>query len=141
MAAYALNGGHQWVVLNAFAHSQGALQGKARNFPFSHEGDARMGLRVDDELFEHLGARRSTGDAVVRAHRYHATPRSGFGIERVELRFEIVGKPPAWPCRRGGMPPPRRETPDRPPATGHSERRIRFAAILSPLRRDSAHHR
>jgi len=45
---------------------------------------------VSDELFEHLGARRPTGDTIVRAHRHHATPRSGLGIERVELRLEIV---------------------------------------------------
>src|SRR5229473_5249081 len=76
--------------LNAFAHSQGALQGKARNLIFTHECDAGMGLRVDDEIFEHLGARWATGDAIVRADRHHATPRSGLGIERVELRLEIV---------------------------------------------------
>ena len=76
--------------LNAFAHGQGALQGKARNLIFAHECDARMGLSVDDELFEHLRAGRATGDTIVRAHRHHATPRSGLGIERVELHLEIV---------------------------------------------------
>src|SRR6266851_5543677 len=76
--------------LNAFAHGQGALQGKARNLIFAHECDARMGLSVDDELFEHLRAGRATGDTIVRAHRHHAPPRSGLGIERVELHLEIV---------------------------------------------------
>jgi hypothetical protein len=35
-------------------------------------------------------AGRAASDAVVRAHRHHATPGSGFGIGRVELRLEIV---------------------------------------------------
>src|ERR1700688_3473018 len=76
--------------LNAFAHGQQALQGKAGNLIFSHECDARMRLSVDDELFEHSGTRGSPRDAIVRANRHHATPRSGLGIERVELRLEIV---------------------------------------------------
>jgi hypothetical protein len=54
--------------LNAFAHGQGALQGKACNLIFAHECDAGMGLSVDDELFEHRSARGTTRDAVVRAH-------------------------------------------------------------------------
>jgi hypothetical protein len=52
--------------LNAFARGQGALQRKARNLIFTHECDARMGLRVDDEIFEHLGATGTTDDAIVR---------------------------------------------------------------------------
>src|SRR5216683_4046111 len=49
-----------------------------------------MSLSVDDEFFEHLRARWAAGDAVVRAHRHHATPGYGLGIERVELLLEIV---------------------------------------------------
>src|SRR5205807_6432974 len=55
-----------------------------------HECDTRMGLSVDHELFEHFGARRPTRDTIVRANRHHPTPRSGLGIERVELRLKIV---------------------------------------------------
>jgi hypothetical protein len=48
-----------------------------------------MGLSVDDEFFKHLGARGTTGDAIVRADGHHPTPRSGFSIESVKLRLEI----------------------------------------------------
>jgi hypothetical protein len=54
--------------LNAFAYGQVALQGKACDLIFAHECDAGMGLSVDDEPFEHRGARGTTRDAVVRAH-------------------------------------------------------------------------
>src|SRR3984893_14385080 len=50
-----------------------------------------MRLSVDDELLEHPGARSTTGDAIMCANRHHATPGPGLGIERVELRLEIVG--------------------------------------------------
>src|SRR5260370_28372475 len=78
-------------LLNALAHGQSALQRKTRNRIFTHKCDAGMGLSVDNELFEHLGTRWATGDAIVRAHRHHATPRSSLGIERVELSLEIIG--------------------------------------------------
>src|SRR5258708_2323580 len=76
--------------LNAFAHGQRTLQGKARNLIFTHECDARMGLRIDDELFEHLSARRAAGDAIVRANGHHPTTCSRLGIERIKFRLEIV---------------------------------------------------
>src|SRR5258708_22201194 len=77
--------------LNLFAYGPWALESKSRNLVFTHECDARMRLSVGDELFEHLGARRSTGDAIVGADGHDTTPPSGFGIECVELRLEIVG--------------------------------------------------
>ena len=77
-------------LLNTFAHGQRALQGKARNLIFTHERDSWMGLSVDDELFEHLGARGAAGDAIVGANRHHASPCSSLGVEGVELRLEVV---------------------------------------------------
>src|SRR5260370_36856805 len=59
---------HQLPGSNAFAHGQSALQGKARNLIFTHERNAGVRLSVDDELFEHLGARRAAGNAIVRAN-------------------------------------------------------------------------
>jgi len=54
--------------LNAFADGEGALWSKARNLILAHEYDARMGLGVDDELFEHLGAGGAAGDTIVGAY-------------------------------------------------------------------------
>src|SRR5882724_9860804 len=79
------------LLLNAFAHGERALQGKARNLVFTHECDAWMALSVCDEFFQHLCARGTSRNAVMGAHRHHATPHGGFGIEHVELGLQVAG--------------------------------------------------
>jgi hypothetical protein len=76
--------------LDVFANGEWTVKGKAGNLIFAHERDTRMGLSIDDELFEHLRSGGTACDAIVRAHRHHATPHSGLGIERVELGLEVV---------------------------------------------------
>src|SRR5258708_18388099 len=77
--------------LHFLAYGKSTLQGITCNFIFTHECDARMRLCVCNELFEHLGPRRATRYAIMRADRHNATTGSGHRIERIELRFEVVG--------------------------------------------------
>jgi hypothetical protein len=39
-----------------------------RNLIFVHECEARMGLGVDDELFEYVAAEQPSGDTIEGAH-------------------------------------------------------------------------
>src|SRR5262249_4271440 len=47
-------------------------QSKLSNFIFSKKYDARPALSVNDELLQHLGASRKSGNAVVGADGHHA---------------------------------------------------------------------
>src|SRR5712671_3645539 len=55
------------LLLNAFAHGERALQGKARNLVFTHECDAWMVLSVCDEFFQHPCAGGTSRNTVMSA--------------------------------------------------------------------------